>query len=270
MKDSKFLHVEGFFGLKESEQRLTRRCPFHINTRMPTPVFEFPNSRPNVVGSFGDVVSLHEARPDKLASECDIAEIRLDLFVDEIAEHGAGLWEHIRAFPLLFTARCGLEGSPADLTAPERTALLEMAFPDASLFDIELSSAREMSGVIDRMKSSGLPWIASYHNFEKLPSVRDLEFKATDAKDAGAVAFKCAARMMSIDDVAELVKFQKSASDIPVASMGMGALGPASRLLCAQAGSVLNYGFIGSKETAPGQWSAKQLLENIRSLEPIT
>ena len=73
----------------------------------------------------------------------------------------------------------------------------------------------------------------------------------------------------SIDEIATLANFHNSHSKGMLASMCMGPLGPVSRLLCAQAGSVLNYGFLGSNETAPGQWSAKRLSESIRSLQPI-
>ena len=45
--------------------------------------------------------------------------------------------------------------------------------------------------------------------------------------------------------------------------MGMGPLAPASRLLAAQLGSVLNYGYLGSEPTAPGQWSARFLKEAV-------
>jgi 3-dehydroquinate dehydratase len=49
--------------------------------------------------------------------------------------------------------------------------------------------------------------------------------------------------------------------------MGMGVLAPVSRLLCAQSGSVLNYGFIGQTATAPGQWDSLRLKQSIASLE---
>jgi 3-dehydroquinate dehydratase len=49
----------------------------------------------------------------------------------------------------------------------------------------------------------------------------------------------------------------------------MGALAPESRVRCAHAGSVLNYGYIGQAPTAPGQWTAAALREAIhRSPQP--
>ena len=57
-------------------------------------------------------------------------------------------------------------------------------------------------------------------------------------------------------DLARLADFQLADHGIPVATMGMGPLAPVSRLLCAQCGSVLNYGYLGKTPTAPGQWDA--------------
>jgi 3-dehydroquinate dehydratase-1 len=51
--------------------------------------------------------------------------------------------------------------------------------------------------------------------------------------------------------------------------MGMGPLAPVSRLLCAQCGSVLNYGFLGETATAPGQWDSALLKTAIARLAPF-
>ncbi|MFK7851241.1 MAG: type I 3-dehydroquinate dehydratase [Akkermansiaceae bacterium] len=232
--------------------------------------FTISTSRPNVVGSFGDIESLREAKVETLANQCDIAEIRLDLIHDDVNKHGPLVWEHLKSFPLLFTARCQAEGSPINLDPFERTALLELALADASLIDIELDSVPEMHALIGKLASKNLSWVASFHDFEKMPSCDDLERKLEASKKLGAEIFKVASMMDSIDDVAKLASFQEKYSDGSLASMGMGILGPVSRLLCAQAGSALNYGYLGTKSTAPGQWSAEALFTNIHSLEPLS
>lgn len=237
---------------------------------MRLPIFHSSNPIPIVVGSFGDSESISSATPESLAIECEIAEIRLDLFHREFTEKGAGLWKHMIPFPLLFTARRKSEGSPYDLNASERGALLAAALPNASMIDIEVTSIPEMSELIASVGSKEIPWIASYHDFDGLPSLEKLERQCAIAKHAGAAAFKFAGRLSSVNDLTILANFQMSEQGIPIATMGMGELAPVSRLLCAQLGSVLNYGFIGAKETAPGQWSARQLREGIRSLKPIS
>jgi 3-dehydroquinate dehydratase I len=236
---------------------------------MPRPHFIFPGSFPLVVGSIGDAAALAEATPESLSSQCDLAEIRLDLFHPDFLRKGNALWRHLLPFPLLFTARCPAEGSPSDLDLATRTSLLRAALPDACLVDIEVISIPSMAGLISEIAAEGIPWIASYHDFGKLPSADDLANRAGIAGQAGAAAFKAAAYLHTPDDAAALARFQMSEQGIPLSTMGMGALAPVSRLLCAQAGSVLNYGFVGETATAPGQWSAKQLKESIRSLTPL-
>jgi 3-dehydroquinate dehydratase-1 len=232
---------------------------------MSEPHFSFPTSNPSVVGSFGDYDSLSAARPESLALECDIAEIRLDLFHQEISQNGSDSWKHVKGFPLLFTARSKAEGSPFDLSADARINLLKSALPNASLIDIEAASITEMTELIDEMNTKQIPWIASFHNFERLPTLEELTSRATLAKEAGASAFKFAARLHSPEELPTLAKLQTHDFGLPTASMGMGSLAPASRLLCAQNGSILNYGFIGKTATAPGQTPAKELRDNIRA-----
>ena len=236
---------------------------------MPRPPFTFPDSSPLVVGSFGDIAAIAEATPETLAAQCDIAEIRLDLIHEDLAAQEAGIWKHLRRFPLLFTARCHAEGSPYDIDSETRAEMLRCALPDACLIDVEAASASAMGDLISEIRAEGVPWIASYHDFGSMPSGQNLSHHAEIARDAGAAAFKVAAQLQTVDDLAALVSFQKGGGTLPLSTMGMGVLAPVSRLLCAQAGSVLNYGFIGGTATAPGQWSAAQLREGIRSLQPF-
>ena len=236
---------------------------------MPHAPFPFPNPDCTVVGSIGDLAALTDATPASLASQCDIAEIRLDLFHMEFSAKGAELWRHLLPFPLLFTARRHDEGSPYKLDLATRTKMLRVALPDASLIDIEARSASEMAVLISEIGAEGLPWIASYHDFAQMPSRQKLATHTEIAREAGATAFKAAARLRTMDDLTALAHFQMCDTGIPLATMGMGVLAPVSRLLCAQAGSVLNYGYVGETATAPGQWSAKQLRESILSLSPF-
>lgn len=232
------------------------------------PLFS-PDTRPLVVGSIGDADCLASVTLESLAAECDILEIRLDLLHHEFSLSGRTLWQHLLPFPLLFTARCHAEGSPFDLDLETRTEMLLTVLPDANLVDIEAKNASLMTALIREIDAREIPWIASYHDFLGLPSRTKLDTHAQIAKEAGASAFKAAARMQTPADITELATFQMSDPGIPLATMGMGDLAPVSRLLCAQAGSVLNYGYIGEQETAPGQWSARRLRECIHSLKPL-
>ena len=73
----------------------------------------------------------------------------------------------------------------------------------------------------------------------------------------------------SIEDIFSCAKVLQESQSIAVSIMGMGPLAPTSRLLYAQLGSVLNYGYLGEKPTAPGQWPARLLHEAISKTVPF-
>ena len=52
---------------------------------------------------------------------------------------------------------------------------------------------------------------------------------------------------------------------MPLSVMGMGRFGKISRLLLAQAGSVLNYGYL-DRPNASGQWEARLLKSRLAEL----
>lgn len=223
-------------------------------------------SRPLIVGSFGTPEAIAATTATEAERCCDVVEIRLDLIVAAGLRPDRKMWAHLTGLPLLFTARRKEEGSPVDLDPGERSDLIRLAMEDAALVDIEVASIGEMAEVIGEVKRSGIPWIASYHDFDHLPSDIILKDAAASAKHAGADLFKAAAKLHSPADLSRLAEFQLADHGLPVATMGMGALAPVSRLLCAQTGSILNYGYIGETPTAPGQWSAAFLKEAASNL----
>jgi len=227
------------------------------------------NGQPNVVGSFGSRDDMSAAEPAMIHKLCDIAEIRLDLLAEATGRVEVPSWRHLVGIPLMFTARRLEEGGAFSISATERANLLESVLDDAACIDIEVASIRELSQLIETIAASGIPWVASFHDFKKLPESGVLEEAAKRALDAGAGAFKVAARLNQPADIARLAEFQLADHGLPVATMGMGPLATVSRLLCAQCGSVLNYGFIGTKATAPGQWQAGLLKRTIADLAPF-
>lgn len=233
---------------------------------MPHANFLLKTGHPQVVGSFGSSLDLRNAQPSIVQNACDIAEIRLDLLNPEELEPGSLPWIHLTETPLLFTARRIEEGGARSLDPAARIALLRSSLTQAAWIDIEVASIEEMGGFLKEIAGLNIPWIASYHDFNKLPSIATLEQVAKRAKDAGAAIFKTAARLSSPADLASLAEFQLADHGIPVATMGMGPLGPVSRLLCAQCGSLLNYGYLGSTATAPGQWDSALLKQAISRL----
>jgi 3-dehydroquinate dehydratase-1 len=219
-----------------------------------------------VVGSFGSLSDLKNSSAHAANEACDLAEIRLDLLQAHSPDIQPEMWSHLQEIPLLFTARRREEGGALDLTARERMGLLEKALDSAAWVDIEVASIGEYGDLLSELTTRKIPWLASYHDFEKLPETARLEEAAAAAKAAGAAMFKAAAKMASPADLARLSEFQLADHGIPVSTMGMGALAPVSRLLCAQCGSHFNYGFLGNTATAPGQWDSALLKKAISRL----
>jgi 3-dehydroquinate dehydratase I len=230
--------------------------------------FLLEEGRPRVVGSFGSSEDLREATASSVRESCDIAEVRLDLLAGATEASGSKPWSHLAGIPLLFTARRADEGGAMALDTAARVALLRGTLDQAAWLDIEVASIPEMGDFLSELAARAIPWIASWHDFEKLPDTAVLERAAAQAKTAGAAVFKAAARLESPAEVARLAGFQLADHGLPVATMGMGPLAPVSRLLCAQCGSV-NYGYLGNTATAPGQWDSALLRNAISRLVPF-
>ncbi|MEM1083473.1 MAG: type I 3-dehydroquinate dehydratase [Verrucomicrobiota bacterium] len=222
--------------------------------------------KPLVVGSFGDAASLSSVSPEEARESCDLIEIRIDLLGGSGAGADHTLWQRFADIPLLFTARRGSEGGAGDLDAETRCELLRQVLPDSSLIDIEIASIPEMETLIGELAEAGIPWIGSCHDFDATPGLDLLAANRMAAANAGAAAFKAAFELgWDSGRLGELASFLSQSGELPTALMGMGPLAPVSRVLFAQLGSVLNYGYLGSTPTAPGQWSARQLKEAIAS-----
>lgn len=222
-----------------------------------------------MVGSVGSSADLAALAPAAVRAACDLVEIRLDLLSPSAAGPAPAPWRQLLATPLLFTARRADEGGARALSATDRIGLLEPVLAEAAWLDIEVASIDEMGELIAELAARGIPWLASFHDFDALPATAVLEAAARRARAAGAGAFKAAARLRQVTDLARLAEFQLADHGLPVATMGMGPLAAVSRLLCAQCGSVLNYGYLGLTATAPGQWDAALLKLAIARLVPI-
>lgn len=237
-----------------------------MSSVMQTPSSAPSFDRPLVVGSVSRGEILETMNPDALRLDCDLLEIRLDGMLPHLKSSAFTGWQRFSNIPLLFTARRTEEGGLARCTTAQRISLLEAVLPFASLIDVEAACIGEMQEIIRAAGTRRVRWVASFHDFHGMPAEKALLSALQAAKDAGAAVFKWAAMVHTPADLARLAEFQLADHGIPVASMGMGKLAVVSRLLCAQCGSVLNYGYLGDEPTAPGQWDAGSLKRAISML----
>ncbi len=217
------------------------------------------NHQPLVVGSVGNRRVLQTIIDP---GECDLIELRLDA-LGEGPEIRHFAEKHRSSHPLLLTARHPDEGGHRALSGPSRADLLRSLLPCGALIDLELRSIPELGSIWDQSAEQGLLRIASWHSFERCPSIDEMVEKVGAMHEAGAAVAKLAFRMVEPGDLPNLLGILGSDAPLPLAVMGMGPLAAASRLLAAQFGSVLNYGYLGEEATAPGQWPARLLKEAI-------
>ena len=101
-----------------------------------------------------------------------------------------------------------------------------------------------------------------FHDFKNTPPLSRLREVIRQAQDQGADAIKIATHTAAPSDVARLLDLFSS-TRLPLAVMGMGPLGMSSRVLLANCGSVLNYGWIHAPNV-PGQLAARELAKILR------
>ena len=224
---------------------------------------------PLVVGSVATLNQLACLQPVELPSMCDLLEIRLDGMVDPMLHHMDSFLlelDRFKNFPLLFTARGPDEGGIVDLGIEARSDMLLAIADRATWIDVELSAFEDLADTIDRVRRHEVGLILSYHNFEKTPAQFQMQRIVELAEESDIV--KLAVRHHTVADFTPCVNVMQK-NDHPMSMMGMGDLAPVSRLLYAQHGSLLNYGYLGESPTAPGQWPAKLLKTAIAQLNAI-
>ncbi len=220
---------------------------------------------PLVVGSVQSLNQLACLQPVELQGLCDMLEIRLDGMPAHIDTLNIEL-DRFKGFPLLFTARCATEGGISELSVNQRTELLSQVSKRAAWIDVELASYADMKDTLHQIRSEGVGLILSYHKFTETPATSKLQDIVDLAEEADII--KIAVQHNEVSDLTRCVEILQN-NDHPMSMMGMGSLAPVSRLLYAQHGSLLNYGYLGNTATAPGQWPAKLLREAIATLDPV-
>lgn len=218
--------------------------------------------KPQVVGTVHSVRSLKTAlHLDPQA--VDFFEVRVDAFVGREDEILAQLPQLKK--PLIITVRDFREGGAQVITREAKGRLWKKFLPHAALIDVELISVKHLADIIGFARDAGKRIIISHHDFKSTPPLARLNAFCKSARDAGADILKVATVIQTTGDLAVLLAFQQAQKTLPLSLMGMGRFGKISRLLFAQAGSVLNYGYL-DKPQVSGQWPAVLLRQRIDEL----
>lgn len=220
--------------------------------------------RPAVVAAGG------EADLDALAAAAgaDVLELRADLFDDPSEARVADALARLEATgkPIVFTVRAGAEGGRA-MAETQRAALYHRALAGVAAVDVEIASAALVADVVPAARALGRAVILSAHDFAATPSREALLGLVARARALGADLPKLATRAATPDDLATLLDVTLAARADGVVTLGMGPLGPLSRIALPAAGSRLTYGAAGGG-TAPGQTPVDELAAWVRRLFP--
>ena len=219
---------------------------------------------PCVVGAVSDVATWEAVTAPGAELRCGAVELRVDALPTVLPE---GALERSCVRPLLLTIRHHSEGGMQPLPEEVRLSLAFRLLPRASALDWEIAHLAQARELVQEAHALGVAVVASAHDFERTPSLASLREKESLARSLGADVVKFAFRLRCAEDMMTGVELLRQASG-PLAVMGMGPLGPVSRLLYAQLGTALVYGYLGEAPTAPGQWSADRCSEVLEGLTP--
>jgi len=167
-----------------------------------------------------------------------------------------------RGKPVLLTVRLRREGGEWPEDDRSRLRIYEEGLAALSAVDVELSSVI-CGAVAKQAEKLGKVCLVSHHDFEKTPSLAELESILERARQNGAVP-KVATMIRSEADVEILRALLGRKRERPLCVIGMGETWKQTRVLFPKLGSCLAYGYL-DKPTAPGQASAAELVRQLRS-----
>lgn len=217
--------------------------------------------RPRIVVALRAGVPRQEAEA-ALADGADIIELRADLFPNPAPETVAAECARFAGMPRLLTVRSAAEGGGWQGNEAERLACILAGLPHTEALDIELSATTILGAAVEAARASGRTVIGSFHDFTATPDMSALETVAAEADLAGVDVLKIAVTCNAPEDLRRLAAFTLSRAPRPLAVMGMGPAGMASRIFFPALGSLLTYTFLG-EPSAPGQLNCRDTVKYI-------
>jgi 3-dehydroquinate dehydratase-1 len=217
---------------------------------------------PAVVGVVSRAETLLKLRSE--APRCEIIELRADLIgarLEAVLPPDAPAQP-----PRILTVRCAREGGGWVGSENDRIGRYVDLLPRAQAVDVEIESGA-FAPVAAAARAAGRRVIGSFHDFAATPDAARLHALIERAARDGADIVKIASWTATEDDVRRLEALLGDARPVPLAVMGMGPLGIASRLRLAVAGSCLVYGYL-DEATAPGQLCAGEWVDRLIEILP--
>ena len=213
-----------------------------------------------IVGCVGTEAGLRRCAR-KAPGECDMVEVRLDLvglcgggWMDLCAEIQA------RGMPVMLTIRGASQGGEWRGREAERLSLYLAGLRSVSAVDVEIG-AHALEILAEAAHRREVEVVGSFHDFEGTPDLARLGAVEARGRRMGADVVKIATMVRTPAELARLYALPAAAKG-PICALGMGPLGPISRVALPCAGSCLVYGSLGAA-TAPGQLSCRRLAKEL-------
>lgn len=204
------------------------------------------------------------------AKQPDLIEWRADFFqgiADRAAVvEAAGAVERAAAgIPVLFTCRWSREGGEKTALSQAEVVSLHRAVCDSGhvdLIDFEMGNdPHHVREVRELSRASAVQLILSFHDFERTPSVEELNRRFVQAEDLGADIAKVAVMPNDMNDVLTLLTATLHSSSklgIPLVSLSMAGQGSITRFCGWAFGSAMSFA-VGQSASAPGQMPIEEL-----------
>ena len=191
-------------------------------------------------------------------SKADLIEVRLDCLEDysemaDLAVHGKT--------PKIATNISSTRQGRFSGTETERQHMLLTAAKNGFEYvDVELANPK-LKNIVKEMNEVGAKPIVSFHDFEKSPSISELNGILEREIASGAVVCKIVTTAKRIEDNLTLLDFTSTASSkAKVVCFSMGELGKVSRLLTPLFGSFFTFASLErGSETASGQMTIREM-----------
>ena len=141
-----------------------------------------------------------------------------------------------------------------------RISLFTRLIPFVDAVDIEID-AEITKEVVKIAKNYEKVVIISEHDFNKMPSVNELDMLVEKSLSLGADIVKIAAMASTIEETARIMNYTYS-SETPLITIAMGELGGLSRVAGGYFGSLYTY-TVKESAVAPGQLAFNTLIKEI-------
>jgi 3-dehydroquinate dehydratase-1 len=218
---------------------------------------------PAVAASFDDQVT-DDVLVQAVADGMDVAEVRVDRFASVDLVHAANVVASVAAVanvPTLVTVRSPDEGGRWDGDEESRAELLAALTPFAHGVDVELAFRPYLAGLVRQAKELDRVVVVSMHDFERTPSLAQLEDVVARGHATGADLVKVATTTNDETDLEVLAELTRRHAADGVIVLGMGVLGARSRVALPRVGSRLTFAVAPGQEAVSGQMTIRETVE---------